>query len=108
MMKLDIRPRNLDLTDRLRERIERRMHFALSRFEPRIERVTIRLFDVNGPRGGEDKRCRIVVRVRGCEPAAVVEADRDLGTAIDRAADRVGRVVARALDRLTRPRRATA
>ena len=44
--------------------VERRLRFALTRFSGRIGRVNVFLTDQNGPRGGIDKTCRIVVRLR--------------------------------------------
>ena len=45
--------------DALQEYIVRRLSFAVRRFHHRIFRVTVRLADVNGPRGGVDSRCSI-------------------------------------------------
>lgn len=96
-MNLDIRSRGFALTPPLREHAERRLGFALARFSPRLGSVTMRLEDVNGPKGGEDKRCRIEARLEG-HPALLAEATGDdLYRAIDTAADRLGRAVARAL-----------
>lgn len=85
-----------DLTDH----VDRRLHFALSRFSSRIARVSVFLEDVNGPRGGVDKACRIVVRLRrGADVVASVE-DVEWVAAIDRATTRVGHSVAREVARM--------
>ena len=44
--------------------LERRLQFALARFSGHIQRVQVVLEDQNGPRGGLDKHCRVVVRLR--------------------------------------------
>ncbi len=98
-MHLDMRGRNLNLTPAMIERIDRRMRFALSRFADRIGRVSVRIADLNGLRGGADKQCRIVVTIRAAEPVRVEDMDADLEAAVDRAADRVQRCVARAIER---------
>ncbi len=59
----------------------------------------MKLSDENGPRGGEDKRCRVRVGVDGPQDVVVEDVESDLYIAIDRAADRAGRVVARRLER---------
>ena len=83
----------------LADHLDRRLHFALSRFSSRIARVTVFLEDVNGPRGGVDKACRIVVRLRrGADVVASVE-DVEWVAAIDRATTRVGHSVAREIAR---------
>lgn len=98
-MKLNVHWKDLPASLELRERLERRLGFALGRFGSRIKTVWARLSDENGPRGGVDKCCRL--RVRGDELGSLtVEAsDSDLGAAIDRAADRLGRAVARMIAR---------
>ena len=54
-----IRDEHSDTTDSLREYAQRRLSFALRRFGHRVSRVTMRLVDENGPRGGRDSRCSI-------------------------------------------------
>ncbi len=83
----------------LRAHVERRLHFALGRFGGRVRQATVRLSDLNGPRGGLDKVCRIAVRLPAVRDLVVDDADGDLYVAIDRAADRVGRSVGRRLAR---------
>ena len=97
-MRLDIRGRHLTLTPALRDRATRRLHFALGRFHRRVGRVTVRLGDVNGPGGGVDKFCRVELHAAG-RRITIEELDADIYAAIDRAAERVGRAVERAVAR---------
>ena len=53
-MQLDIQARNFQLTKALRNYIKRRLGFALSSKNNHIQRVQVRLSDINGPRGGAD------------------------------------------------------
>ena len=46
-----------DIAPQLRAYAERRISFALRRFEEHIRHVRLRLTDVNGPRHGVDARC---------------------------------------------------
>ena len=71
-MQIDIRSRGFALTHALREYVERRLRFALVHAGDRVRRVAVRLTDVNGPRGGNDKRCRIQVTLNGF-PTVVIE-----------------------------------
>jgi putative sigma-54 modulation protein len=50
--------------DTLRTYAERRLAFALRRFEHRARRVMVRLGDMNGPRRGVDSRCSITLELR--------------------------------------------
>ncbi len=100
-MRFSVSGDRVEVTPGLREYIDRRLYFALGRFGPAIDHVTIRVGDVNGPRGGVDKRCRIVVKLRasGSSPIAVDDNDEDLHAAVARASSRAGRTVARAVER---------
>ena len=98
-MQLDVRGHNLEVTVALRDHVTKRLRFALGRVATRLERVAVRIADVNGPRGGVDKRCRVRVVLPG-RSITIDELDRDLYVAIDRAAERAGRAAERALARL--------
>jgi len=49
--------------DALRTYAERRLAFALRRFDNRARRVLVRLGDTNGPRRGVDSRCSIMLQL---------------------------------------------
>ena len=98
-MQIDIQARNFPLTDALRGHIERRMGFALSTRDDNIQRVLVRLSDINGPRGGADKCCHIQVVIPHLPDVVIEDTEADLYAAIDRAADRAGRTVGRRLAR---------
>ena len=73
----------------LRAYITRRIHFALDRFERHIERVIVHLTDLNGPRKGDDKRCRIAVEFRRGGDLMVTETRSDEMAAVYFAAARL-------------------
>ena len=98
-MLIDIQARNFQLTEALRNHIERRLGFALSSLDDHIQRVLVWLSDINGPRGGADKCCHIQVVSTRHADVVIKDTEVDLYTAIDRAADRAGRTVARRLAR---------
>lgn len=104
-MKIDIRSKGLPQDRAARDRIRRRLRFAVGRFADRVERVSISLEDTNGAKGGVDKRCRIrLTLVEGGEPLLAEDTDEEIFVAIDRAAKRIGRSVARRLKRSRRTR----
>ncbi|MCU7920734.1 MAG: HPF/RaiA family ribosome-associated protein [Candidatus Thiodiazotropha sp. (ex Dulcina madagascariensis)] len=98
-MQIDIQARNFPLTDTLRSHAERRLRFALARFDDYIQRVVMRLSDINGPRGGADKRCHLQLVLAGLPDVVIEDIEADLYVAIDRAADRAGRTLVRRIDR---------
>lgn len=80
--------------------IERRLRFALSRFGTRIGKVCVFLQDRNGPKGGIDKLCRILVKTQGCGVVVAAVADSDWRVAVDRATTRIGQAVSRQVERV--------
>jgi ribosome-associated translation inhibitor RaiA len=98
-MQVLIRDRGVELQEDTQERIERSIGFALDRFGPRIKRVTVGLTDLNGPRGGVDKRCRVEVALEPTGTVLIHEDSPDLVAAVDLAAQRVGTAIARKLER---------
>jgi putative sigma-54 modulation protein len=98
-MRIHVRSKQIELAENLHAYIERRLEFSLGRFSPRIQRVTVLVTDVNGPRGGEDKLCRIEVRMQPTGTVFVEDRGEDLVATIDRGAERIGRSVGRTIER---------
>ena len=98
-MQITTTARDIELTGSLREYVENRLAFALSRFQDRIGGVAIVLSDVNGPKNGIDKRCLLKIRPRGLSEFIIEEIESDFQSALNRAADRAKRTLARQLRR---------
>ena len=98
-MRLMIRSLSEKLPETIRETIDRQFQFALSRFEPRIDSVQLTLRDNNGPRGGMDQECRVLVHLNDGTDIAVSEVQTSLLAAVARVADRVAYAVMRRLER---------
>ncbi len=104
-MNIDIQSLGFPITGALSDHARRRLRFVLTRQGDRIQRVVVRLGDENGPRGGADKFCRIQVYLFDAPVAVIEDVGPELYAVIDRATDRVGRVVVKHLDRLGTSRR---
>lgn len=98
-MNIQIQTQDFTLTDGLREHVARRLAYALNHGIDSVSRVVVRLSDVNGPRGGVDKRCGIEIRLKGASAVAIEDTEADLYVAIDRASERAGRTLDRRLAR---------
>ena len=98
-MEIEVRAMGMPVTEGMRAHVERRLAFALDRFGRRVARVTVRVTDVNGPRGGPDKACRVDAALENGGRVHIDERDLDAYAAIDRAAHRLGHTVARRLER---------
>jgi ribosomal subunit interface protein len=102
-MELSVRGLNFDLTDAILEHVRRRLAQGLSRHAPRLHGLTVRVSDLNGPRGGPDKRCHIEVAAAGAGRFCVDEVHADLYRAVDRAVGRLRRQLDRELGKLRGP-----
>jgi len=98
-MRINIQTKGFELTEGLRAHTERRLQFALNWASNDVRAVTVRLSDINGPRGGNDKRCQILIPLTGKQEVVIEDTESDLYIAIDRATDRTERTLARRLHR---------
>ncbi len=103
-MKISLSCKQLSLNEADRETVTRRLQYALSRFAPDIREARVHGSDLNGPKGGVDKNCRVTVHLHGGDVVTVTDEDADFLAAASRAAERVGRAVARMIERTAKPR----
>ncbi len=106
VMFIDVRAIGFPLTDAILRHVESRLEAALGPFARSVVTVTVRLQDVNASRGGIDKRCGVVVALRGRGVVTAEVTDGDLYAAVDAVARRARRAVKRAVKRhLSRERK---
>ena len=84
----------------LDELAQRRLRFVLRRLAWLVPRATVQLSDVNGPRGGVDKRCQVELSTQHGGVLVVTTVARDWRTALDGALARAARAVVRRLRRV--------
>lgn len=94
-MKIEVQARRFSLTEGLRQHVVRRLEHALNRHRVWVDRVEVHLGDVNGPRGGRDKFCRVLVRFPTLPAMVIKHLGADLYAVISSAAERVGTNVGR-------------
>lgn len=99
-MRVEIHVSKFTLTDSLRNYIEKRVGFAFSKVQNQLRKVSVRLSDINGPRGGADKSCRIQIPLTGMQDLVIENVERDLYLAIDRAIERASHSCKKRLSRL--------
>ncbi len=81
--------------DELRDVAQRRMRFVFRRIDWLIPKATVQLSDVNGPRGGIDKRCQVEINSDVAGTVVVASVARDWRTALDMALARAARFLMR-------------
>ena len=102
-MQLQIQVKGLPGPSKLRRFASHKLNTALSRFAHAIQGATMRLGDINGPnRGGVDKLCRVVLRMKDNSVVIIEELGSDIAQAIDRVANRLHQSVSRQLSRLAK------
>lgn len=79
--------------------IRRRLAMKLGKFAQAVVRVSVRIGDVNGWRGGPDTVCRIKVVLRSLPSVVVERRDAAVQAAIDSALDATAQAVRRAVQR---------
>jgi putative sigma-54 modulation protein len=110
-----IRTSGVRLSREERSYIRRKVGLKLGKFSPAIERVTVRLREANGPRGGVDKVCAAKVVVSGLPSVVVERKEHDVRAAVDGTLDATERAVRKVIQRRRgvrprppRPKRASA
>ena len=98
-MEVEVRMYDTDLADAVRSYVTRRIGFTLGRFASHVGRVIVRISDINGVRGGVDQCCHIRAELLPSGKVVSAQVEADLFTAIDRAAERAGRVFRRKIER---------
>jgi len=100
----NIRIDGVRLNDDDRAYIRRRLGKLFARYSQAVERITVRVRDVNGPRGGVDVLCRIKVVLRRLPSVVVEHRTAHLRSSLNKAFSAAEGTVSRSLQRRrTRP-----
>lgn len=94
-MNVNIYSRDFELTSAIEARVLRQVQRHLKPFERDLVSVDAYLSDINGPRGGADKRVLMRTSFPGLPPVSVATEHADLYVAIGRTARRLRRAVKR-------------
>ena len=82
-------------TAELHDLTQRRVRFVLRRLSWLVPRAEVQMSDVNGPRGGIDKRCQVELRTDGAGTVVVASVANNWRTALDKALARAARFLMR-------------
>jgi putative sigma-54 modulation protein len=98
-MTIQIRFRGVQRSEGITEYATRRLHQHLSRFGREVSGVVVRIIDLNGPRGGRDKRCQLTITGPRIGSVNLAETHESIHAGLDLAIDRVARSVGRNIER---------
>jgi ribosome-associated translation inhibitor RaiA len=79
----------------MRDLTERRVRFVLRRLGWLVPRAEVQMSDVNGGRGGIDKRCQVELKTDGAVSVVISSVAREWRTALDNALARAARALVR-------------
>ena len=99
LVPVNIRTADVKLAPEQRAYIRERLGRKLGKFALSIERVSLRIRDVNGPAGGIDTECRIKVVLSGLPSVVVSNHATTVEVAVNRALDAAERYVRRSVRR---------
>jgi hypothetical protein len=90
----------------MRRYADRRARAVLAAHATRLQSAILRVHDVNGPRGGNDKRCTLSLQGVRLKKVVVQATDASFYSGVDRVMKKARETLDRAVDR-TRSRRTT-
>ena len=96
---IDIQVQNFTLTEAMETHIKQKLEPMNNNFDDRILSTHVHLSDVNGPKGGESKKCLIHVELEKLPTVVVEDTEERLFIAIDSCCNSAERAVRKSLER---------
>lgn len=101
-MQIQIQTAAFPSQDTSRQSIEQRVRFALRRLQHQVSLARVRLSDINGPRGGIDKECQLILKQAGPGQVVVKTLGESYIHALDAALQRASQALLRSAQRQRR------
>ena len=95
-MQIDFTTDGAELSDTMREQVERRLRFHLTRYAAQVRKLEIQ-FGGDTASSNHNRRVRVRVRLNKGPDVVVEDVEPDLDVAVDRAIGRAARSVGRRL-----------
>ena len=100
-MHIQINAPHRTLPDSFVAHVENRLNEALAPHAKRLSRLEVHFQDLNGQKGGIDKRCLLEARPRGLDPVAAEDLGEAFEGAFRGALEKLQRVLERRFGRLS-------
>lgn len=98
-MKITIIDKQKNLGEQAVAKAKEKIMAAFSKFGFNVITIELTVEDVNGPRGGIDKECRVIVKLRKMDDVAASVKEETFSKAIARAINRAERATVRKVNR---------
>ena len=99
-MNIVIQCRDFSMTDSLKQYVENQLRFVLTRYSVHIVKINVTLLDINGPKGGLDKRCRVRLKFSKLPTIIIQDTQKNLYAAIKTCGTKLKRTVERDIKRV--------
>ena len=94
-MKTVIKSHDFTITQAMERFIQRKTRTMMSASQEQTERLVVRLRDINGPKGGQDKECSVEVTLPNFAPIVVKKRSSNAYASISQALKRASRITLR-------------
>lgn len=98
-MSIDVQWSNLESNEQKKRAIARQLKVLMWRFRSFVVRVRVSFSDVNGPKGGVDKRCIVSAKLRSPGEITIITVKNDLLPAFQASLSRLIRAIHREIVR---------
>jgi ribosome-associated translation inhibitor RaiA len=82
-MELTITDLNIELDNQNKARIRQKVSRTFNKICDHIQKINLTINDINGPKGGKDKRCRIVIHTKGIPDIVITDSQKSIGSAVN-------------------------
>jgi putative sigma-54 modulation protein len=87
-MELTITDLKMELSTENLSHIQKKILSMFSKFCERVQVIKVTIDDVNGPKGGEDKQCRVVIYSKGIPDIVITDNQTSVMSAVNIALSR--------------------
>ncbi len=98
-MRTNLTVKGVEKTATLNRLLDHKLHYAFDRFGHWVGEIALAIEDLNGPKGGVDKRCRVAITVPRHRSVIVEDRGEDLLAVVSHAIDRAALALSRLRDR---------
>ncbi len=102
-MQVQIESTHLGEANGSRATLEQRVRYVFRRMHYKVQQIRVSLHDINGPRGGVDKQCRLTLKLDGRGTLVVTAQAHNSSLALDSALRRASQSLVRLWQRQRRP-----
>ncbi len=99
-MQVEVAFSGIDSPNMIRYHFVDRVQRSFEKFRKHVQTIRVHVEDVNGPKGGIDKQCRLVLQLRSIPQIVIQDRDSSLCNLLDRVTDRATHSLSRKIDRL--------